>query len=180
MRARSTATRRSRDDTGAGGPSSEGSPPPARGEEALNSGSPSRDDAATIVCPMCQRPFTPFGRGRWCSDHCRKKAWRRRHQQPGAPIMVPAAGRPRRPITVYACDACDSRALGQQRCDDCGAFMRKIGIGGNCPTCDGPVAGCELVDADLLPAEGTRLRASSSRDDGATKSGRGPAGRNQR
>jgi len=41
--------------------------------------SPSGDDAATIpderilVCPVCQRRFTPAGRRRFCSDACRKE-----------------------------------------------------------------------------------------------------------
>ena len=141
--------------------------------------SPSGDDSATINCPMCQQPFTPFGRGRWCSDHCRKKAWRRQHQRPAAPLVLPDAGGPRRPITVYACDACGTRALGQQRCEDCGSFMHRVGIGGNCPSCDEPVAVCDLVDVELVPVDGTRRRVSSSRDDGAKNSGRGAARRRQ-
>lgn len=36
--------------------------------------------------------------------------------------------------------------LGQQRCDDCGVFSRRVGPGGPCPHCNEPVA---LVD--LLP-----------------------------
>ena len=168
MPARATVTRRSGDDRRGGRPRPGASlPSPTRREAALRADSPSGDDTATIACPMCQRPFTPLGRGRWCSDRCRKKAWRRRHQRPAAPIVVPAAGRPRRAITVYACDTCDTRALGQQRCDDCGAFMRRIGIGGHCPSCDEPVAVCDLLDADLLPPEDTH-RASSSCDDSAT------------
>jgi hypothetical protein len=87
---------------------------------------------------------------------------------------------PARSITVYACDACGTRALGQQRCEDCGSFMRRIGVGGNCPSCDEPVAVSDLLDAELLPVDGTRRRLSSSGDDGATNSGRGGARRRQR
>lgn len=58
-------------------------------------------------------------------------------------MTVPTA-QPRRPITVYECD-CGARALGDQRCGECGLFMRRIGIGGSCPTCDDPVAIIELL-----------------------------------
>ena len=36
-------------------------------------------------------------------------------------------------------------SLGQQRCEDCGVFMRHIGFGGLCPCCDEPLAAIELV-----------------------------------
>lgn len=51
--------------------------------------------------------------------------------------------------TVYECDACGSRALGEQRCE-CGTFARRVGIGGCCPECDAPVAVEELVGPDLV------------------------------
>jgi len=57
-----------------------------------------------------------------------------------------APNRPRRPSTVYACDDCDIRQLGVQRCD-CGSFMRRIGFGGICPCCDEAVAFDELLQA---------------------------------
>jgi hypothetical protein len=119
---------------------------------------PSRDDDATAACPMCQRLFTPVGRGRYCCDGCRKTAWRRRHQPPPAPISVPAAGGPRRPITVYEC-ACGYRALGEQRCEECGSFMSRVGVGGLCPNCDAPVAAKELLDQHTtlaVPAAATK------------------------
>ena len=57
---------------------------------------------------------------------------------------------PRRPITVYECDACGTRALGEQRCADCTTFMRTVGIGGSCPCCDEPVAVAELVGEEVV------------------------------
>jgi len=63
---------------------------------------PSRDDTATMTCPVCQRRFTPIGRQQYCSDPCRKTAFRRRHQHPPTPITIPAA-RPKRDYTVYEC-----------------------------------------------------------------------------
>ena len=106
------------------------------------------NDSVTITCPVCQRPFTPQGKRRWCSEGCRVAAWRRRRQQAGPAITLPPA-RPRRPITVYECDSCGTRAVGQQRCDECGTFMRKIGLGGPCPHCDEPVAVTELLDQEV-------------------------------
>jgi hypothetical protein len=106
------------------------------------------NDSATITCPVCQRPFTPQGKRRWCSEGCRVAAWRRRRQQAGPTITLPPA-RPRRPITVYQCDSCGTRAVGQQRCDECGTFMHKIGLGGPCPHCDEPVAVTELLDQEV-------------------------------
>ena len=93
--------------------------------------SPSRHDDVTITCPVCHHPFTANGRRRFCTDACRAAAYRRRRDANQPPIPVPAS-RPRRPITVY-------------ECDDCSTFMRRIGYGGNCPSCDEPVAITELL-----------------------------------
>ena len=49
------------------------------------------------------------------------------------------------PVGDHSVYACDTRCLGQQRCEDCGVFMRRIGFGGLCPCCDEPVATIELV-----------------------------------
>jgi hypothetical protein len=106
--------------------------------------SPSRDDAATIPCPVCQARFTPAGRQRYCSGACRKTAWRRRHHEPAAPPVTPRA-RPRREFTIYECAGCGQRLHGQQRCDDCGIFARRIGPGGPCPHCGEPVAITDLL-----------------------------------
>jgi hypothetical protein len=87
----------------------------------------------------------PPGRARrWCSDACRQAAFRRRHQIAPAPPDLPA-GKPRKPVTVYECPQCGNRALGEQRCEDCSAFMGRVGIGGLCPHCDEPVTFDELL-----------------------------------
>jgi hypothetical protein len=113
---------------------------------------PWRDDSATITCPVCHRPFARSGKRQWCSPACKAAAWRRRRQ--GAPprVVLPPA-RPRRPITVYECEGCGTRAVGQQRCEDCGNFMRKLGLGGTCPHCDEPVAVTELLDQEVVLKE---------------------------
>jgi DNA polymerase II large subunit len=53
-------------------------------------------------------------------------------------------------MTVYECD-CGARAVGRQRCTECGTFMRRVGIGGACPHCDEPVAVVELVGPEVSP-----------------------------
>lgn len=151
------------------------------GEDLMTAEIPSRDDSATVSCPMCTRPFAPVGRGRYCSDGCRKKAWRRRHQPGPTPIMVPAPGVPRRPITVYECAACGTRALGDQRCETCGAFMSRVGLGGLCPHCDGAVAVSDLLDEHTAPSvppaapqapPARRRRSAGTEPTGTTKGGR--------
>lgn len=110
---------------------------------------PWRDDAATTACPVCGRYFRPSGRAVYCSEGCRKTAWRRRHQLLPTPVVVPA-GVPRRPLSVYECPTCDTRAVGEQRCGDCGGFMTRVGWGGLCPHCGEAVAVEDVLDASLL------------------------------
>ncbi len=109
---------------------------------------PSRDDPATMTCPLCQHYFTPTGRAIYCSTACRKTAFRRRHQTPSTTVTVPAA-RPRREFTIYECPDCGERLYGQQRCQDCGTFARRIGLGGPCPHCNQPVALNDLLDQEV-------------------------------
>lgn len=110
--------------------------------------SPSRHDPVTIACPACGRFFVPAGRQQWCSDACRSLAYRRRKRSATPPVVIPAPT-PRRPHTVYECEACGTRALGQQRCEECSTWMHKVGIGGCCPNCEEPIAVEELVGSDL-------------------------------
>jgi hypothetical protein len=105
---------------------------------------PWRNDRVTIACAVCGQPFAPVGRRRFCSAACRQAAWRRR--QPSAPV-VPAALRTARPATIYECPTCGTRALGEQRCPDCGLFGRRVGPGGPCPHCGEPVAVAALIDS---------------------------------
>ena len=107
---------------------------------------PLGDDGGTILCPACAAAFAPTGRQIFCSSVCRHTAWRRAHQAKRAPIVVPP-GTPRRPLTVYECGACGERAVGDQYCENCQTFMRRVGPGGPCPHCDEPVAVTDLVEA---------------------------------
>lgn len=109
---------------------------------------PSRHDGVTTPCPACGQAFIPTGRQRWCSGACRAAGYRRR-KQTAAPPAALAAPAPRRPSTVYECDSCSTRTLGGQRCEECGAFTRRVGIGGHCPHCDEPVAIADIVGPEL-------------------------------
>ena len=82
---------------------------------------------------------------RWCSAACRQAGYRRSHQAPLEPPTLPPR-QPRRPATVYECDGCGARALGEQYCPEgCATFMRRVGTGGFCPACSEPVAYQELT-----------------------------------
>jgi predicted RNA-binding Zn-ribbon protein involved in translation (DUF1610 family) len=116
---------------------------------------PPRDDSGTNRCPVCQARFTPMGRQAYCSTACRKTAFRRRHHQPAAAVTVPAA-QPRRQITVYECPDCGERLLGEQRCEGCNTFARRVGIGGSCPHCDEPVAIKDLINETTVTTAPTR------------------------
>jgi len=106
---------------------------------------PSRGVPAAASCPVCRAPFVPGTNQRYCSKACRDTAWRRRHQNPSAATVVPP-GRSQRELTVYECDGCGSRTLGEQRCADCMTFMHRVGTGGLCPHCDEAVAVEDLLD----------------------------------
>jgi hypothetical protein len=96
-----------------------------------------------MACAGCGRPLGG-GRAdrRFCSSGCRQRAYRER-RAPGrlaaTARAIPRAG------TVYACPRCETRYLGQQRCEDCNLFCRRLGAGGFCPHCDEPVAVADLL-----------------------------------
>ena len=102
-----------------------------------------------MPCPACGTPFTPTPKQQYCTTACRVAAYRRRKRAVPVAVTVPA-DQPRRPITVYECDSCGTRALGEQRCEDCGTFMRRVGVGGLCPECYAPVAITDLLDDRML------------------------------
>lgn len=104
-----------------------------------------RDDTATMACPVCTESFEPAGRQRFCSTECRQSAWRRSRRAPVEPVVT-------RSDTVYECPDCDARYLGEQRCEDCNTWCRRIGPGGSCPCCDEPVAIADLLTPDHFAA----------------------------
>jgi hypothetical protein len=111
---------------------------------------PSRHDGVTMACPLCGSGFVPVGRRRFCSDACRAMAFRRRKRAADPVGHVPTM-RPVGPITVYECDGCGVRAVGEQRCADCSTFMRRVGPGGACPSCDEAVTVAELLRREGPP-----------------------------
>lgn len=108
---------------------------------------PLRHDSVTTACPVCRHRFTPVGRQRYCCNPCRATAYRRRRDAGKVPVVVPNR-KPRGPITVYSCDGCGARAVGEQRCQDCHTFMRRVGLGGSCPYCNEPISVDELLGRD--------------------------------
>lgn len=111
---------------------------------------PSGDDRATIACPVCGDHFEPSGRRKFCSDTCRRRAWKRQHRKSQLQVPLPTPGQPRKPISIYECDDCGNRSLGDQRCADCRTFMRRVGFGGCCPHCDELVAVTDLFDGEVV------------------------------
>jgi hypothetical protein len=97
------------------------------------------------TCPVCGGPVAPVGRRRYCSRACQGQAYRRR-QAAGAPAIPPPPPGGVRVRSVYECTGCGERYLGQQRCDDCDRFCRRVGLGGECPHCGEAVAVGDLID----------------------------------
>ena len=112
--------------------------------------SPLAHDSVTIACPVCGSSFSPSGRRTYCSDACRAVAYRRRRRSRTLPTLKVPRSQPRRSFTVYECDSCGERSLGEQRCSECHTFMRRVGIGGHCPSCDESVAISELIGTEFI------------------------------
>ena len=111
---------------------------------------PWRHAPVTIPCPICGTDFVAAGKRLYCSGACSAAAYRRRKRAATGPIAIPRA-RTSKPVTVYECDACGARAVGEQRCDSCGIFMRRVGLGGACPHCDEAVAVTDLLAEEVGP-----------------------------
>jgi DNA-directed RNA polymerase subunit RPC12/RpoP len=50
--------------------------------------------------------------------------------------------------TVYVCGECGERYLGERRCQNCGIFLQRLGLGGRCSECDHPVLVAELLEEE--------------------------------
>jgi hypothetical protein len=96
------------------------------------------------VCAACGHHFAARGRKAYCSDACRQRGFRLR-QRPADELQLGFASRLPKTAIVYQCPACDARMLGQQRCEECGVFGRRLGPGGPCPHCDEVVAISDLL-----------------------------------
>ena len=109
---------------------------------------PLRNDTPTPsqsrVCAACECHFPDRGRKAYCSDACRQRSFRLR-QRPADELQLGFATRLPKTAIVYQCPTCDATFLGQQRCDECGIFGRRLGPGGPCPHCDEVVAISDLL-----------------------------------
>ena len=117
-----------------------------------------RDDGsaqphAPQPCAVCPNPRRS-GRGRFCSDKCRQKAFRLRHTalpnlEEG---LLRTALRRRATLiahTIYECTACDVRYLGERRCSECNHFCRALGLGSACQDCEQPILLSDLLDLEV-------------------------------
>ena len=102
----------------------------------------------TMTCPVCGCAFIPVSRQLFCSHACRAVAYRRRRTAARPRLVLPAGAR-RVATTIYECDGCGARAVGQQYCVECSTFMHRIGPGGACPHCDEPVAIVDLIGPEV-------------------------------
>ncbi len=102
--------------------------------------------APLVCCSACSKPLPPGRARQYCNAACRQAGWRRRHQNttPTAVLPKPTS---RRNTTIYQCPICDTRYLGDQRCDECNCFCTRLGPGGMCPCCDEPIAMQELLQS---------------------------------
>lgn len=97
-------------------------------------------------CPICGTP-PESTRATFCSQRCRMVAFRRRHAWHGLDreLAAPSFTKPDREHIVYQCPGCETRSLGEQRCETCNRFCRRLGPGGHCPSCDDIVTVDELL-----------------------------------
>jgi len=123
-----------------------------------------RNDSQPLlgVCPVCTDTFAIDGRGIYCTPKCRQRAYRLRHQQANRPTATDLAVRLRREQrliaqTVYACPTCQERRLGERRCGDCNQWCRKVGLGGQCSSCDEVMTVSDLIGFDIDSKEVARI-----------------------
>lgn len=106
--------------------------------------------AVTMACALCGDAFVRAGRRRYCDDACRAVAYRRRRAAARPAVVAPPPAR-RVALTVYECGGCGVRAVGEQRCTECSIFMRRVGHGGACPSCDEAITVAELIGQEVGP-----------------------------
>jgi hypothetical protein len=109
-----------------------------------------RNDTETMACRVCGALFVRSGRRRHCSPACRQAAWRRRSQAPAEPLVAKAD-------TIYQCPSCEARFLGEQRCEECNTWARRLGPGDPCPCCDEPISIMDLLEPDQFVARQRQL-----------------------
>jgi hypothetical protein len=122
---------------------------------------PSHTASSSPMCLVCGVALsTP--QQRYCTRACQQRAYRLRHQQPVRLGPQPLRAELRRQQnllqhTVYECPACETRAVGDQRCADCNTFTRRIGLGGSCPECDAVILLTDLIKRETISPSTTPL-----------------------
>ncbi len=106
------------------------------------------------ACPICSTAL-PSARARFCSDACKQRAYRLRRLDASAADATALTRMLKRlgeltAHTVYECPLCETRFLGERRCQDCNRFCRALGLGGVCPHCDEPLLIAELLGKEAL------------------------------
>jgi len=106
------------------------------------------------ACPACGGT-PPSTRSVYCKAACKQLAYRLRrrtlHSTVDPAFLRQELLRRRLLVahTVYECQRCGERFLGERRCGDCNVYARSIGLGGSCPDCE-----TVILLADLLELEG--------------------------
>jgi hypothetical protein len=110
----------------------------------------SRDGSGCLVCGGA----LSSSRARYCSRAHQQRAFRLRHQ-----TKLPDLQRVRQELqrrravvahTIYECQSCGERLVGERRCPACNLFSRAIGLGGHCPECDTPVLLVDLLGEEVV------------------------------
>ena len=106
--------------------------------------SPSRNGTVTASCGVATHRCRPEDNG--CGA---LTPVARAHGAAATTNVTPvelSAARSRREQPVYECPECETRLLGEQRCQDCATFMRRLGSGGLCPCSGEPITINELLN----------------------------------
>jgi hypothetical protein len=110
----------------------------------------SRDGAGCLVCGGA----LSSPRARYCSRAHQQRAFRLRHQTslPDLQHLRQDLQRRRAVVaqTIYECQNCGERLVGERRCPDCNLFSRAIGLGGHCPECDTPLLLVDLLGEEVV------------------------------
>ena len=110
----------------------------------------SRDGSGCLVCGGA----LSSSRARYCSRAHQQRAFRLRHQTslPDLQRLRQELQRRRAVVaqTVYECQSCGQRLVGERRCPECNLFSRAIGLGGHCPECDTPLLLVDLLGEEVV------------------------------
>jgi hypothetical protein len=106
------------------------------------------------TCALCTRPL-PSSRAHYCSAACRQRSFRLRRIQLAAideRQLRAELGRRGALVahTVYECNVCGERLVGERRCAQDNLFCRALGLGGRCTACDEPILLADLLELEVM------------------------------